>query len=99
MSRKLVRAALRLIMTNLAPTPLADLDVTEVEDGLVVYDASSDRVHYLNPTASFVFLFCDGARDSATIAGLLQRAHGLDEPPVAEVGECLGELVDKGIVR
>ena len=53
------------------PEPAAELDVHEVEDGLVIYDLRSERVHYLNETASFVFVLCTGKHDAARIAELM----------------------------
>jgi hypothetical protein len=34
------------------PRTIDGLEINEVRDGLIVYDATRDRVHYLNATAS-----------------------------------------------
>ena len=48
----------------------------EVDDGFVVFDASTDRVHYLNPTATVVFSLCDGTRTTEEVAELVQLGVG-----------------------
>ncbi|WP_436794243.1 PqqD family protein [Actinospongicola halichondriae] len=79
---------------------LADgLDVHQVDDGMVVYDLNTDRVHYLNPTASVVLGLCDGTRSEADLAGLVQDAWSLDAPPTAEVQACIEQLRGEGVLR
>jgi hypothetical protein len=80
------------------PAPADGLDVHEVEDGFVVFDAASDRVHYLNPTATVVFSLCDGTRTVDAIAALVQSAWELDAPPVDDVVACVAQLRDEGVL-
>lgn len=70
----------------------------EVDDGLVVYDAERDRVHYLNATAAVVFTFCDGHRRVADIADLVASAWELDAAPIEAVQECVAKLRDEGVL-
>ena len=86
-------------MTADRPAPANGLDVHEVEDGFVVFDASTDRVHYLNPTATVVFSLCDGTRTTAEIAELVRSAWDLDTPPVDDVAACVAQLRDEGVLR
>jgi hypothetical protein len=81
------------------PVPAIGLDVHEVEDGLVVFDAATDRVHYLNPTASVVFSLCDGTRTTGEIAELLRSAWDLDAAPNDDVATCLEQLRGEGVLR
>ena len=81
------------------PAPAEGLDVHEVDDGLVVFDASTDRVHYLNPTAAVVFAFCDGTRTTDDLADLVQSAWELDAAPVTDVVACVAQLRDEGVLR
>jgi hypothetical protein len=81
------------------PAAIAGLEVHEVEDGLVVYDAEHDRVHYLNATASVVFTFCDGAHAVDQITELVRAAWDLPDPPVAAVAECVAQLRAEGVVH
>ncbi len=81
------------------PAVVDGLDVNEVKDGLVVYDPKTDRVHYLNATASIVFSVCDGAHDRADIARIVGTAFSLDEPPVDDVDECLATFEREGLLQ
>jgi hypothetical protein len=74
------------------------LEVSEVVDGLVVYQADPDRVHYLNTTAAVVFELCTGENSEAEIADLVGHAYGLDEAPRHEVASCLDHLQLEGLV-
>ena len=81
------------------PQPASGIDIHEVEDGFVVFDAGTDRVHYLNPTATVVFSLCDGTRTPSEIAQLVQSAWDLDAAPVDDVVECIVQLRDEGVLR
>jgi hypothetical protein len=80
------------------PAPADGLDVHEVEDGFVVFDASTDRVHYLNPTATVVFSLCDGTRTTEEVAQLVQSAWELDAAPLDDVVACVAQLRDEGVL-
>jgi Coenzyme PQQ synthesis protein D (PqqD) len=86
-------------MSTGTPTRATDLDIHEVEDGLVVYQPARDRVHYLNQTSAVVFELCTGKNTEDVIVGLVQAAWGLDHPPRNEVMTCLTQLRDEEIVR
>jgi Coenzyme PQQ synthesis protein D (PqqD) len=81
------------------PEPVEQLDVHEVEDGMVVYDLRSERVHYLNQTASVVFALCTGTHEVSRIVELVRDAWSLEEPPQEEVLTCLAQLRDEGLIR
>ena len=86
-------------VTGDRPSVVDGLELNEVKDGLIVYEPERDRVHYLNATAAVVFTLCDGTHDVTGIAELVGTAYGLDEPPVAEVEECLDQLRAEGLLR
>ena len=86
-------------MSTLVPEPAPGLDVHEVDDGLVIYDLETDRVHYLNATASLVFALCTGEHDEAGIIELVGAAWQLPDPPAVEVRACLAQLRDEGVIR
>lgn len=86
-------------MTTDRPRIANDLEINEVEDGLIVYQESVDRVHHLNPTASVVLQLCDGDHDAGTIATMVGELYGLDHAPVEEVQSCLSRFVQEGLVR
>jgi hypothetical protein len=76
-----------------------DIEVSESEDGYVVYDRRRDRVHYLNHTAAVVLELCTGENEASGIAALLCRAYDLPEPPASEIEGCLELLRQEGLVR
>ena len=75
-----------------------ELDVTEVDDGLVVFEPNSRRVHHLNVTATLVFELCTGANDAVAIAKVVQAAFGLPEAPSAEVEGVLASLQAESVL-
>ena len=75
------------------------LEVNEVRDGLTVFDSVADRIHYLNQTAAVVFTLCDGRHTVSDMAAFMAEAFELDEPPLDEVQECVGQLVRLGLIR
>jgi hypothetical protein len=81
------------------PARAGDLEVHEVEDGLVVYQPARDRVHYLNQTSAVVFELCTGTNTESAIVELVQAAWGLPDAPRDEVMTCLTQLRDEEIVR
>ncbi len=86
-------------MSDERPVAVDGLDIHEVEDGLVVYDASADRVHYLNSTASVVLSLCDGMKTDAELAEVVRSAWRLDAAPIGDVRTCLAQLRREGVVR
>jgi len=81
------------------PRIATDLEINEVEDGLIVYQEALERVHHLNPTASVVFQLCDGSRDAATIATIVGKLFELEDEPHGEVASCLSRFIQEGLVR
>ena len=75
------------------------LDLCEVVDGYVVYEAGNDRVHYLNNTAALVLELCTGDNSRADIATALGSAFKLQTVPDAEVGEILDRFSSAGLIR
>jgi hypothetical protein len=86
-------------MSSERPQIAEGLDITEVDDGLVVYQEPIERVHHLNPTASVVFQLCDGSRDAAAIAAAVGGLFGLEDVPDEEVDSCLSRFLREGLVR
>jgi hypothetical protein len=80
------------------PARAENLDVHDVENGLVVYDTNTDRVHYLNATATVVFELCDGTKTADAIAELVAAAWTLDDSPDETVRACLDQLRVEGVL-
>ena len=74
------------------------IEIREAPDGIVVYDAGRDRVHYLNRTAALLLESCDGALPVGELPGMLAAAFQLESPPDAAVEGCLAKLVDEGLL-
>ena len=77
---------------------MPELDVTEVEDGIVVFVPARRRVHHLNVTATLVFELCTGDNDEAAIVQFVQTAFGLDQPPTDEVTALLASFSAEQLV-
>jgi hypothetical protein len=86
-------------MTEQRPTRVNGLEAHEVEDGLVVYQAATERVHYLNAVASVVFELCTGEHTEEEIVAMVGAAWDLPEPPREEVQACLEQFRAEGVVR
>lgn len=80
------------------PAMIEGLDVNETDDGLIVYNEATDRVHHLNPTASVVLVLCDGTRSVEDIARDAGETFGLDATPTAETRACLDQLSREGLI-
>jgi PqqD family protein of HPr-rel-A system len=81
------------------PQLIDGLDLCEVVDGYVVYEAGNDKVHYLNNTAALVLELCTGDNSRADITAALRDAFKLPEAPDAEVGEILERFSSAGLIR
>ena len=68
------------------------IEINPVDDGYVVYDPDSDRVHYLNHTAAVVLELCTGANSLADIAAGVRAAYGLTDSLEMQVSECVDKL-------
>lgn len=79
-------------------TPADGLDVHETEDGLIVFNPATDRVHHLNHTAGAVFSLCDGTKSGEQIAAAVATLFALDTPPSEQVQSTLDDLVDVGVL-
>jgi len=80
------------------PKQVEGLEVSAVDDGLVVNDNRRGRVHYLNHTAGLVLTLCDGRHSIETIADLLQKQFDLRERPEQDVCDAIDEFVGEGFV-
>lgn len=81
------------------PQVAEGLDLCEVVDGYVVYEAGTDRVHYLNNTAALVLELCTGGNSREDIATTLRAAFSLPETPAAEVDDILARFSTEGLIR
>ncbi|MDX6330390.1 MAG: hypothetical protein QOI83_2773 [Streptomycetaceae bacterium] len=80
------------------PVRAEGIEVNEVADGLLVYQAEPECVHQLNNTAAIVFELCDGTNTVADISNQLAEAFGLNGLPAGLAEGCIADLQSKGIV-
>ena len=78
--------------------PVGSLELTQVPDGVMIYQADRERVHYLNPTAAVVFELCGMNKTVAEIEDFVGDAFGLSDTPAADVRKCLTSLVDEQLL-
>jgi hypothetical protein len=83
---------------NHHPKRIPDLEINEVTDGYVVSQRGNERIHYLNPTATFILESCDGSLRADELPVLVATAFGLDSPPMADVERCLESLYREGLL-
>jgi Coenzyme PQQ synthesis protein D (PqqD) len=76
----------------------AGLEVHETDDGLIVFNPATDRVHHLNYTAGVLFELCHDARDAAELAGMMAELYALEEAPGEMVETGLRQLVAEGLL-
>ncbi len=77
----------------------AGCEVSHMPDGFVVYQAATEKVHYLNPTAAMIYELCGTKLTVADIVAYVQKTFALPEPPQSEVAECIGSLVAEGLIE
>jgi hypothetical protein len=81
------------------PRRAEGLEVHESRDGLIIYAAEADEVHYLNPSAALIYELCDGSRTLAETAALVGAAFELPSPPLEDVRSTVSDFVSKGLLR
>ena len=76
-----------------------NLDLSETDDGLVVFDRAAEIAHHLNTTAAVIFMMADGSMDVGEIVAEVTEVFGLDEDSVAVIEDAVDDLVRAGIAR
>lgn len=75
------------------------IEFNETHDGMLVYDETGEKVHFVNLTATAILELCDGETDVDEMTRIVQEAFDLSAPPVEEVRECLTTLLSQGLIR
>ena len=76
-----------------------DAEITETDDGLVIFEPRTDTVHNLNRTAAVVFMLADGTRDRTAICAEVTELFGLDQPPTREIDDVIDTLLRTRLIR
>ncbi|MBT4519886.1 MAG: PqqD family protein [Halieaceae bacterium] len=74
------------------------LDVHEAEDGLIVFDAETDKVHHLNPTAGVIFELCSRQQSRTDLETLLIELYETEDLPLDAVRSTVQQLADEGVL-
>jgi Coenzyme PQQ synthesis protein D (PqqD) len=80
------------------PTIASGLEIHEADEGLIVYQEDTDRVHHLNKTAAVILELCDGTRSDKEITEAVGEIFGLREPPEAETMTCIATLTKERLI-
>lgn len=80
------------------PKQVSALSMTTVDDGLVVKDHNLNRVHYLNHTAGFVLMLCDGKKSIPKIEKLLRIQFKLGETSENEVADIITQFLNEKLI-
>jgi Coenzyme PQQ synthesis protein D (PqqD) len=84
---------------NAKLTQASNLEVHDVPDGYIVYQAECDLVHYLNKTAAIIFEFCDGKREPEDIIARVAKAFDLGLSAHDEIRAGIESLVKEGLIQ
>jgi len=77
-----------------------DLKARSVDGEMVVLDRRTERIHQLNPTASFIWDRCDGDRTLEQIAGGMMEAFEVDRETAAQdVAATVRQFTDLGLLE
>jgi len=76
-----------------------DTQVHETEDGLIVFDPASDRVHHLNFSAAVIYELCGEIRTQSELVKEFATLYELEEAPVDDIKKSIGEMLSTGILE
>ena len=78
----------------------SDLEFMEIDGEIVIYDELDDAIHHLNPTASMIWLSCDGTATIAELAGQFAAAAGLPHGQIeGDITSAVRELSRAGLMQ
>ena len=76
---------------SLRPRPRDGLATVLLDDELVVYDSNARSLHHLSPTATLVWLRCDGIH---TVADIIRSIADASETPNEEIHRDVVALIE-----
>ncbi len=75
------------------------IDFEELDDGCVLYDTQTDKVHSLNATAAFIWSCCDGKHSVGEIASIVVECFKSEgETALRDVSGIVKTFSDKGLI-
>ena len=76
----------------------AGLEVHEADDGLIVFNPTTDKVHHLNGSAGVMFELCHQTISLHRLAEQIQHLYELDTLPEQETREGVAQLLKEGVL-
>ena len=77
-----------------------ELQYRELDDGGVIYDTVTERIHTLNVTAAYIWNCCDGSHTLRQIADELhQYANVPLEKAIDDVRQTIAQFQKEGLLR
>lgn len=87
-------------MKEARPSQNSQVAWRELDGAVVIISPADNFLHYLNPTASFIWKLADGSRTSAQIADRLATEFEVSaEQALADTRELFRELVEKNLIQ
>ena len=78
---------------------VAGIETNAAPDGVMVYQESRDKVHFLNQTAVIVFELCSMEKSVTDIETFIADGYALSTPPTEAVRTCLQSLLDEELIE
>ena len=80
------------------PSRSLSIEVEVIDDRIVIHDAGNDLRTFLNPSASFVFGLCDGARTVREIAAAINEHFPDAGPDLEDVLSTVRRMCEDGVL-
>ena len=81
------------------PAQIDGLEIYTEADGYVVYQATQDKVHFLNATAVFVLELCNGRHEVHEMADIFGETFKDEKNPEKAVTDIVNQFVQEGLVK
>ena len=74
------------------------LEVHESDDGLIVFNPATDRVHHLNHTAGVIFELCESPILEHHLLEQVVKLYSLESTQQESITTGLQQLLDEGVL-
>ena len=75
-----------------------NLEIHESEDGLIVFNPATDRVHHLNHTAGVIFELCEVPTPEVQLLEQVVKLYSLESTQESSILQGLEQLLDEGVL-
>ena len=85
---------------NFCPKTRHQLLFREMEDGAVIYEPDTEKIHSLNPSAAYIWALCDGSYTIDQIGEKIRQDFTRCESnPTKEVQQILASFENLGLLE